>query len=413
MPRILLLIPTQTYRAGAFLEAATRLNLEVVVGSNESQVLAPLTPETSLTLDLQHPEKSMGQIVAASSKKPFHAVLGVDDDTVILAAMANEALALSHNSVEAVEATRNKHLMREKWQYSNLISPHHELIALGENLPQIAKKIHYPCVLKPTFLSGSRGVIRANNGDEFLKACQQIETLLSRPEIKQKGGKEAQKILVEDYIPGQEVALEGLMVAGELKPLALFDKPDPLEGPLFVETIYVTPSRLPQNTQEQIIYVAQQAAKGLGLQAGPVHAELRFNEWGIWPIEIAARSIGGQCSSILAFSQNLSLEELILLHATGADIQSIQRQPEPAGVMMLPVEEEGVLKAVHGQEAAKSVAGIEKVTITIPVGQAVEPLPYGDRYLGFIFAKGKSPQAVEQALRNARHCLQVEIVPTG
>ena len=411
MPRILLLLPTTTYRAQAFLEAAEHLKLEVVVGSDQRQVLAPLTPETALTLDLQQPEKSIGQIVAASNKKAFDAVVGVDDDTVILAAMANEALSLPHNSVESVQATRNKYLMREKWQYSNLLSPDYKLLALGANLPQMAKKIPYPCVLKPTFLSASRGVIRANNPNEFLKACQCIETLLSRPEIAQKGGEAAQTILVEDYIQGREVALEGLMVAGELKPLALFDKPDPLEGPLFVETLYVTPSRLPLKTQEQILHVAQQSAKALGLQAGPLHAELRLNEWGVWPIEIAARSIGGQCSDILAFSQNLSLQALILLHATGVDIQSIQRQPEPCGVMMLAVTQQGILKAVHGKETAAAVVGIEKVTIAIPMGQVVEPLPYGDRYLGFIFAKGKSPQAVEQALRTAERCLEVEIVP--
>lgn len=411
MPRVLLLIPTKSYRTRAFMEAAERLQLEVVVGSDQSQVLAALTPDTSLFLDFQKLENAVDSISKASSQKPFDAVLGVDDDTVVLAAMANAALSLRHNSVESAQATRNKYLMREKLQFSNLLSPHFELVALQENRQKISQQIQYPCVLKPIFLSGSRGVIRANNAEEFLAACRKIEGLLARPEIAQKGGAFAEKILVEDYIDGIEVALEGLMVAGELKLLAFFDKPDPLVGPLFVETIYVTPSRLPQKTQEEIFYIAQQAAKALGLQEGPLHAELRFNETGVWPVEIAARSIGGLCSDILKFSQNRSLEELILLHAIGAYLPEMQHQAQPSGVLMLPVLQEGILEAVKGQAEAEAIPGIQNITISIPPGQAVEPLPYGDRYLGFIFAEGSSSQEIEEALRSAYQCLQVKISP--
>jgi len=263
--------------------------------------------------------------------------------------------------------------------------------------------------LKPTFLSGSRGVIRANDPVEFVEAFQQIEVLLSDPKVAQKGGESAQQILVEDYIPGAEVALEGLLSGGELKLLALFDKPDPLEGPLFVETIYVTTSRLPANRQDEIRYVTQQAANGLGLQEGPIHAELRCNARGVWPIEIAARSIGGLCSNVLNFSSKHSLEELILLHALGRDIQTVEGQTKAAGVMMIPVLEQGILEVVNGKDKANEILGIEEIVISIPKGQPVEPLPYGDQYLGFIFARGESPQFVEGALREAYECLEIKI----
>ncbi len=414
MPRILLLIPTTTYRASAFLEAAARLRLEVVVASDESQALAPLTPGSTLALDFQDPCKAVAKVVKMAQESPFQAVIGIDDKTVILAAMANEALSLAHNSVESAQATRNKYLMRKALQFSNIPSPHFELLTIDENPLEWAKRLKYPCVLKPTFLSASRGVIRANNSTEFTLAFHQIVALLSNPEIEQESGtlfhlETVREILVEEYIPGKEVSLEGLLTKGELKILALFDKPDPLEGPFFVETLYVTPSRLPENIQQQIAHVTQQAIRALGLREGPVHAELRYDGERVWPIEIAARSIGGLCSRVLEFSRNLSLEELILLHALGQEVQTVQRHHQAAGVLMLPVPEQGILQGVTGLEEAREIPGIEDVLISIPAGQPVEPVPYGSRYLGFIFSRAPSPQSVEHALRAAYNCLRVEI----
>ncbi len=414
MPRVLLLIPTTTYRTSAFLDAATRLNLDVVIGCDESQALASLTPGTSLTLDFRDPGDAVAQIAQMAGESPFHAVIGVDDKTLILAAMANHALALPHNSVESVQATRNKYLMRKALQRGNVHSPHFELLSIEENPQEYGARVQYPCVLKPTFLSASRGVIRANNCQEFILAFRQIVTLLSNPEIERESGifsnnGSTREILVEDYISGREIALEGLLFDGELKTLALFDKPDPLEGPYFEETLYITPSRLSQNFQDKIAHVTQQATRILGLREGPVHAELRFDGERVWPIEIAARSIGGLCSRVLEFSRNLTLEELILLHALGRDVQAVQRQQEGAGVMMLPVPEHGILQEVAGLEEACEIPGVEDVLISIPTGQVVEPLPFGSRYLGFIFARGRNPDSVEHALRQAYECLQIEI----
>jgi biotin carboxylase len=256
-------------------------------------------------------------------------------------------------------------------------------------------------VLKPLVLSASRGVIRADSEAEFVAAFTRIAALLETPEVRQHHPDGRDRILVEDFIPGTEVALEGLLNHGELNTLAIFDKPDPLDGPFFEETIYVTPSRLPLETQRAIERCVARAASALGLEGGPVHAEVRLNQQGPWLIEIAARSIGGLCSRTLRFGTGMTLEEIILRHALDLPIASIEREHRAAGVMMIPIPRGGVLEDVGGLEAARAVAGIEDVTISIHKGEEVVPLPEGARYLGFIFARGATPADAERALRNA------------
>ncbi|MBF0288068.1 MAG: ATP-grasp domain-containing protein [SAR324 cluster bacterium] len=409
MDRVLLLIPTSTYRAAAFMKAATKLQLEVIVGTDQYQALSPLVSQKTLTLNFQNQAQAIQQIVQFAKKRPFKAVVGVDDDSVFLAAMANQALLLKHNPIDAVSATRNKYLMRQKLKDSQVLSPDIQLFSITTDPQSLTEQVPLPCVLKPTFLSGSRGVIRANTAEEFIDAFCQIRTLLSQQDIIKKNSDFARHILVEDYIPGVEVALEGLLVDGKLQLLALFDKPDPLEGPLFAETIYVTPSRLSPDLQQDIFRTVQQTVTTIGLQDGPVHAELRCNDKGVWPVEIAVRSIGGLCSRIFEFGRQFSLEELILRHALDEEISSLLHSTQAAGVMMIPISKQGTLKTVEGMERAQRVSGIENVVMSIPNGQVVEPLPNGDQYLGFIFARGASPAFVEQALREASACLKIEI----
>lgn len=403
MHRILLLMATRTYRARAFLRAARRLGAEVVVGSERRQAVAK--PGATLTLDFRDPAHATAQIVAAARERPFDAIVGVDDDTVLIAAMAAAALGIPHNAVEAVRATRNKHLMRRLLAAAGVPSPWFTLVRLDEDLAAAARRLRYPCVVKPTFLSASRGVIRADDEAEFVRAVERVRAILAEPEVAAMGGEEAGHVLVEEYIPGAEVALEGILTAGELQVLALFDKPDPLEGPYFEETIYVTPARLSPAHERALIEATAAAARALGLREGPVHAEVRLNEQGAWVLEIAARSIGGLCSTVLEFSGGRSLEELILLHAVGAEISRNERQRRPSGVMMIPIPRAGVLRDVRGLEAARAVPGITDITISIPLGDRVVPPPEGDRYLGFIFARGGSPDAVEAALREAHRRL--------
>jgi biotin carboxylase len=406
--RLLLLVPTTTYRTADFLAAAQKLDVEMVVASDRPSVLEADRPENLLTLDFANPEKSAETVARFARRHPVHAVVPVDDLTTVVGAAIAEALGLRANPVGAVATTRNKHAMREALRRARVASPPYWLFTLADDPADAAGRVTYPCVLKPTILAASRGVIRADDDAGFVAAFRRIEAILRTPEVAAHGAG-ADQILVEGFVPGREVALEGLLVDGELTVLALFDKPDPLDGPFFEETLYVTPSRLPAAEQEAIRHVTGWAAVALGLREGPVHAELRVNAAGPWVIELAARSIGGLCSRTLRFGTGVSLEEVILRHALGIELDSLERERRPAGVMMLPIPRGGVLRAVHGQEAAERVPGIEAVTITAHRGQELVPLPEGSRYLGFVFARADTPEAVEAALREAHRRLAFEI----
>lgn len=411
MHRLLLLMTTATYRASAFLEAARRLDIPVVVGSDREQALSAANPAGHLTLDFLAPEKATGAIVEFAKHYPIRAVVAADDDGAILAAMAAAALGLPHSGVNAVAAARDKHRMREVLAAAGVPSPRSELVSIDEDPHDVARRVIFPCVVKPLFLSASRGVIRADDPAQFAAAFRRLIAILRRPEVAAEGGALAQQILVETFIPGSEVALEGLLSEGKLRMLALFDKPDPLDGPFFEETIYVTPSRLPAPLQQAIAACTEDAVTALGLQRGPVHAELRLNDQGPWILEIAPRSIGGLCSRALRFGEGISLEELILRDAMGLEVASLQREQQAAGVMMIPIPQAGILREVRGQDEARHVRGIDEIRITIPVGQEVVPLPEGTRYLGFIFARGETPDRVEAALREAQRQLTFHIAP--
>lgn len=413
MPRLLLLMSTTTYRAHDFLAAAQRLGIDAVIGSDQQQVLAELTPGRTLTLDFLQPAEETQKIVAFARQRPLDAIVAVDDDGALLAAMASELLDLPHNASDAVAAARNKYLTRHVLAQADLPSPSFWCFPIDAEALSIAREICFPCVVKPLFLSASRGVIRANDSAQFVAAFERVKALLNTPEIAQRGGALAQQILVETFIPGQEVALEGLLIGGELKVLALFDKPDPLDGPFFEETLYITPSRLPADVQTAIAMRSAQAAEALDLRTGPIHAELRLHEADAWVLEVAPRSIGGLCSRTLRFGAGLSLEELILQQALGIDPTQQAREQLASGVMMLPIPQGGILRAVHGQEAARNTPGIEELDITVPLGQEVIPLPEGDRYLGFLFARAATPAAVEAALRDAHRHLNIVITPSN
>lgn len=411
MHRVLLLMTTTTYRASAFLDAARRLDVPVVVGSDREQALAMANPGGHLTLDFLAPEQAAGAIVEFATQYPIGAVVSADDDGAILAAMASAALGLRHNTVGSVTAARDKHRMRQVLAESAVRSPRSQLVSIEEDPKDVTRRVSFPCVVKPLFLSASRGVIRADDPDQFVAAFQRLVAILRLPEVAAQGAALAQQILVETFIPGIEVALEGLLSQGKLRVLALFDKPDPLDGPFFEETIYVTPSRLPLPIQEAIAGCTADAVTALGLQYGPVHAELRLNEQGPWVLEIAPRSIGGLCSRALRFTEGISLEELVLRDAMGLEVASLEREEQASGVMMIPIPEAGILREVRGQDDARCVPGIEEVRITIPAGQRLVPLPEGTRYLGFIFARGETPDRVEAALREAHRRLTFVITP--
>ena len=408
--RLLLLIPTTSYRVADFLDAAHRLGVDVAVGSNQRQVLEAVADGRTVTINFQDLEKGVLEICAYARNYPLSAILGVDEETTVLASKASKALGLAHNAPKSVEATANKFRFRTALANSGLLTPPFSLLGVGADPEKAAREAVYPCVLKPLMLSASRGVIRADSRDEFITAFHRITQILKQPDVVTMGDA-AKHILGEGYIAGREVALEGLLDGGRLTVLALFDKPDPLDGPFFEETIYVTPSGLPESWQSRVMDATVQAVAALGLRDGPIHAELRLNDQGPWVIEVGARSIGGLCARALRFGTGISLEELILSHVLGLPIETMAREDQAAGVMMIPIPQTGVLESVGGLEAAQRVAGVDDVTITIPVGQEVVPLPEGNKYLGFIFARGDNPEAVEEALRDSHHCLLFQIDP--
>jgi biotin carboxylase len=408
--RLLLLIPTTTYRTEDFIEAASKLDVDLVIASDRPNVMAGEFPEHLLSLPFSDPTAAANEIRRFAARRPLDAVVPVDDVTTPVAAVICQELGLLGNPVAAVSATRNKLRMRERLAGSSVPSPSFTSFGLDEDPERVARRVRYPCVLKPLVLSASRGVIRADDEVEFVAAARRIEAILRAPDVKELG-EGTDRILVEGFVPGIEVALEGLLERGKLHTLALFDKPDPLDGPFFEETIYVTPSRLPEPAQAAIRDATVEAASALGLTDGPVHAELRLNqdEHGrpaAWIIELAARSIGGLCSRTLRFGTGMSLEEIILRQALGLPIASLTRDRSAAGVMMIPIREGGILEDVQGLPEARAVPFIEDVTISMHKGQEVVPLPEGSRYLGFIFSRAQSPAVAEAALREAHRHLR-------
>ena len=344
-----------------------------------------------------------------AGRRPIRAVVGVDDTTAVAAAAIAEVLGVqTASSVAATSASRNKLETRRRLRAAGVPQPPYWPIGLDDDPARAARHVEFPCVLKPLSLSASRGVIRADDVSQFVAAFQRIAALLQSDDVSVSGDA-ARLILAEAFVPGVEVALEGLLVRGALHTLALFDKPDPLDGPFFEETLYVTPSRLPRPVQASITDVTGRACAALGLDEGPVHAELRVNDAGPFVLEVAARSIGGLCSRTLRFGTGMSLEEIILRHALAWPIGSLERERRPAGVMMIPIPRAGELRAVHGLDNAKTVPDIEDVTISAHIGQQLIPLPEGWQYLGFIFARAHAPEAVEHALREAHRRLSFEI----
>lgn len=408
MDRLLLLLPTTTYRTADFLAAARTLGVDVVCASERPNTLEAQLPDHFLTLDFTDPDDAAATVADFNRTHTLRAVVGVDDLTSVAAAAIAERLGLTSSGVAAVTTARDKYQMRQCLAAAGVPVPRFRRIALKDDPFLAARGVAFPCVLKPLTLSASRGVIRVNNIDQFMAAFRRIAALLARDDVAVSGDG-AQFLLAEAYLPGIEVALEGLLIGGRLHTLALFDKPDPLEGPFFEETMYVTPSRLPGDVQARIREVSAAGCAALGLTEGPVHAELRINDAGPFILEIAARSIGGLCSRTLRFGTGVTLEELILRHALGQPITSLNREGQAAGVMMIPIPRAGRLGTVDGVDAARAVAGIEDVTITAHRDQDLVPLPEGWQYLGFIFARGETPAAVEAALRDAHARLHFEI----
>ncbi|MGI9004644.1 MAG: ATP-grasp domain-containing protein [Streptosporangiaceae bacterium] len=406
-PRVLLLVPARTYRAADFLLAADRMGLELVIASDGA---LPLGGRPVIPVSPGDPEGSAGRIAARCG--PVAAVVAADTPMLVLAAAVAARMGLPHNPVDAVLNVTDKARQRQRWAAAGVAQPQFEIVpaaAPEDSIRQAAEAVGVPCVVKAVSLSASQGILRAGDKAAAVTAARRIRQVLAaarRPHT--------EPVLVEEYLPGPEISIDGLLAGGGLTVTAIFDKPRTPDGPTFEETLLVTPSRLPGPVLTAAIATAGQAARALGLTGGPVHAELRIDDRGGQArpamLELAARSIGGLCSRALRFPGGKTLEQLVLANALGQHIPGASQQPaRPCGVFMLPVPRSGVLRAVEGRENAAAVPGITGLTITVPVGQQVLPLPDGDRYLGFIFAEAGTRHDVENALIAARDQLRVVI----
>jgi len=417
---LLILCTTTGYQTRAFVEAAEKLGLEVVLGSDRCKKLDDPWQDGALALRFENPDDSTRLIVERACASRIDGIIPLGDRATPTAARACQALQLPHHPPEAADVCRDKYLSRERLREAGLNVPAFTRYVIGSNpneaLVSGEAAIPFPRVLKPLALSGSRGVIRANNPAEFTAAFQRICALLASRDVQVMREDTSHFIQVEAYVEGVEIAVEGLVDRGRLQVLAIFDKPDPLTGPYFEETIYVTPSRLPEETQVAVNETLGRAVRALGLYHGPLHAELRLNSRGVWMMEVAARSIGGLCSRALRFHSSgeanlISLEEFLIRLALGEPIHNVRREGQAAGVMMIPIPEAGIFEHVEGVELALQTPGVEDIRITAKPNQKLVPLPEGASYLGFIFARGSTPESVEKALRQAHGKLHFAIQP--
>ena len=404
-PRVLLVAPRDSYRSAPYLAAARKLEVDVLIASEGNHSLSGLDAP-GVRIDLNDVPASLRVLLAAAHEHPFAGVIGTDDTSVELAVAAGIQFNLPHNPLSAVRLARRKDLARAQLSNASVLAPRHWRIDCTQPLAHQIKKILYPCVAKPVALSASRGVIRADNPEQLLQAIARIRAILTA----EPPGNERDTLLIEEFIPGAEVAIEGLLTGGQLEVLAIFDKPEPLDGPFFEESYYITPSRHPPAMQTQIAARVAEACAAYGLREGPIHAECRVNAQGVWILEVAARTIGGLCGRLLRFGTGYGLEELVLLHTLGRRPDT-RTEDGGAGVLMIPIQQAGILRRVEGILAAQRLPYIEEVVIDVREGNELVPLPEGASYLGFIFARAPSPGEAEAALRAAHTCLRVVVAP--
>jgi len=405
-PRILLVAIHQSYRVAAYQVAAATIGARLVIASQGRHSVIPEIAD-GLHIEFAKVSDAVERIVASASREPFDAVVASDDLALEVATRAAAALGLPHNPLSAVCAARRKDLARDALRTAGLPVPRFKCLNLTQSLAPQISDLDYPCVIKPLAMAASRGVVRVDSRDELLGMLPRVAAIVAEAVVPD----ERERILVESFLPGTEIAIEGLLSAGRLNVLAVFDKPEPLDGPFFEESYYITPSRLPEPLLERAIERLTQACSAYGLREGPVHGELRLYRGEAWVLEVAARTIGGDCARLLSFGAGRTLEELVLRHALGWPLD-LKPHAGAAGVLMIPTPAAGTLRRVEGVLSAQQIPGIDDLMIAVREGYELTPLPEGGTYLGFMFAHADTPGEVENALREAHDCLNIVIAPS-
>jgi biotin carboxylase len=407
--RILFFTATTGYQARAFEDAARALDVELVYATDHCHRLGDLWRDGAIAVKFDDVATSLRRVRERLAGGSVGGVVAVGDAPAMLAAHVASALGVAFHPPLGAENAASKLRTRGRLLAAGLPVPWFAGVPLDAPVDAFAERVRFPCVIKPVGLSASRGVIRADTPAEFLTALERLRRLLHAPDVRQHAVTGSDQLIVEGFIPGLEYALEGVMEHGALRVLAIFAKPDPLDGPFFEETIYVTPSRKDGGVQAAVLEATAAACRALGLSEGPVHAEIRLPPEGPIVLEVAARSIGGLCSRALRFGAGLTLEEVLVAHAMGLPLETLRRETRASGVMMIPIPRRGVLHGVAGLEEARAVPHLEDVVLTAPEGREIEPLPEGDSYLGFLFARADRPEEVEGALRAAHVRLRIDI----
>jgi len=417
MTRVLLLATTTGYQTRTFGEAAERLGVELVFATDRCHLIDDPWRDAAIPIRFYDETASVEAILSAARERPIDGIVAVGDRPTVIAARVANALGLPWHTADGAAIARNKLRTRERLRDAGLPVPWFQPFDLGPNVTasvtDVTTSVPFPCVLKPVALSGSRGVMRADDRASLAAAVERLRALMRSPDIRAERNDAHDDALVEGFIPGREYAIEAVLHHGAMHPLAIFAKPDPLDGPFFEETIYVTPPELTRDAETAIVDAVARAAAAIGLYHGPIHAECRINDSGVFVLEVAARPIGGLCARALRFENTpdpfLSLEEIQLRHALGETPEAWQREACAAGVMMIPIPRRGVFKRVDGVDAASEVAHVDEVVITAKTDQLLVPLPEGASYLGFIFARADSARGVESALRDAHARLHFTI----
>jgi hypothetical protein len=414
--KILLLASKLGYQTRSFQAAADKLGVDIIYVTDRCHRLDDPWNDRAVAVHFETPDEAASTVLEAVRSVGVDGILALGDRSTVAAAYVARGLGLRYNHPASVEACRSKQRMREVLRDAGVPCPWFRSVKLDPLPEPSLLGIRYPCVLKPLSLSASQGVVRANNRDEYLAGAARLKRLLDSPEIRATREPHLDEMLVEGYLEGREVAVEALLTEGELRILAIFDKPDPLDGPYFEESIYVTPSRLLATEQTTIGACLVNSVRALGLSHGPVHGEFRLNEQGVWPIEIAPRPIGGLCARALRFvnertAENYGLEELLLRHALEMPGADAARERAASAVMMIPVLLSGILEKVVGIKEAETTPDITGLEITARLHDFIAAWPEGSSYLGFLFARAREPDGAENALREAHKKLRFTLTP--
>lgn len=396
----MLIAPSRSYRVASYINAARQLGYQILIVSDSEHSLVS-SIANGITVDFQQQDSAYAIIVKSLRHQNILAVIATDDLVVTLSSRVARRLGLPHNDPEATRLTYRKDLARIRLQQQGCNVPDYSVCPFDE-MVEYSTKVSFPVVLKPLMLSGSRGVIRADNPQQFILAAKTIQRILTKQPCDEY---ESQHFLIEQFLKGDEIAIDGFMQDGKFILLSLFDKPEPMNGPYFEESYYITPGRQSEQLQQDIIEEVSKCCRAYGLTHGPIHAEARITEKGIFLIEMASRTIGGQCAQLIEYVLAKKLEEIIIRLLCFEPMQ-LQTNNQYAGVLMIPITQTGVLKRVEGLLQARQVKHVSNIEIHIQPGYELIPLPEGSSYLGFIFASADSFDKTWQALQQAHHLLK-------